>query len=71
MKVNPTTRVKALVASGYRCEHICNDGTRCPNTSRLNVHHIVYSLPGMELPDHVKVLCVHHHETKHGISSTA
>lgn len=69
MNVHPLTRHRALVASGYRCEHFYSNGKRCPNKSRLNVHHRVYSVPGMELPSHVEVRCVRHHAFKHGIDS--
>lgn len=70
MNVHPLTRRRALVASGYRCEHLYSDGKRCPNKSRLNVHHRVYSVPGMELPSHIEVRCVRHHGLKHGIDSS-
>ena len=67
MNVHPLVRRTALLASGNRCEHYYTDGRRCPITKRLAVHHAVYSIPGLELDEHLKVLCEHHHGLKHGI----
>jgi hypothetical protein len=74
------TRDRRLAKAGHRCEHarVVDEGARlgghpyrhaveirCPETSRLQVHHLHYNTVGREADDDLMVLCNRHHILAH------
>lgn len=55
-------REQILKRSGNRCEAIQRDGERCPETTRLEVDHIVRG--DNHHPSNLQVLCNWHHARK-------
>lgn len=69
-----TKRKEALERAGHRCEYeyaaVVDADTgrqigtwmkRCPETTRLHVHHLTYARFGDERPEDLQVLCAAHH----------
>lgn len=58
-------RKAALARAGHQCEQGAETAPydlRCPETTRLHVHHMSYARLGHELPKDLLVLCKRHHE---------
>jgi 5-methylcytosine-specific restriction endonuclease McrA len=54
-----TIRRAILQRDQHRCTWIQTDGTRCPETTRLEVDHIAN--PNDHRPDNLRTLCHWHH----------
>jgi 5-methylcytosine-specific restriction endonuclease McrA len=74
-------RREALERAGHQCEGT-RDGfarlyaggpvvsfrVRCPEDTRLTVHHVTYArVGGAELPEDLRVLCKHCHDRHHAL----
>jgi hypothetical protein len=63
------TRRRALALSGQRCQVTVTGRGRCPNRSRLQVHHRHYDTLGAENPaTDLVVVCPKHHRLIHAVA---
>jgi 5-methylcytosine-specific restriction endonuclease McrA len=57
-------RGRVLDRDGRQCTHRTRDGIRCPETTGLEVHHIVpLAKGGTDDPHNLRTLCHGHHRT--------
>jgi hypothetical protein len=67
LRLDKIKRLICLREAGFQCQHLYQDGSRCPTKAGLQVHHLSYARAGDEPLSDLIVLCDFHHRKKHGL----